>query len=398
MQAVIYCGGFGSRLGNKTKKIPKPILKINQKPFLYYVIKNLERFGVKEVLLLTYFQHEKIKKFVNESNFKKIKISLIREKKKLGTAGSLKNAKRYLKKEFFLLNGDTFFNFNILDLKKKYHQKGNICLAMALSVNKKKRFKPISINKNSNFLISSKKYSSNFINAGFYYVSKKILKYINKNNFSLEDEVFSKLITDKQAIGEIYADKRNLFIDIGVPKDFAKAAKTLKKINAKKTVFLDRDGVINYDYGYVHTVNKFKWKKKVIEFIKFLNDRDCYIFVVSNQSGVGRGYYNIKKVFYLHEWINKKLIMYGAHIDEFYIACYFKNSKNYSSKVEYKRRKPNIGMINEAKKNWMINESKSLLIGDNKIDIQTAKNAKIKNHILLVKDNIYSFKNNKFFK
>ena len=130
----------------------------------------------------------------------------------------------------------------------------------------------------------------------------------------------------------------------------------------------------------------------------FLNDKDYNVIVISNQSGVGRGYYSINKVYKLHRWINSKLILQGAHIDEFYIACYFKNSKNYSSKVEYKRRKPNIGMINEAKKNWMINESKSLLIGDNKIDIQTAKNAKIKNHILLVKDNIYSFKNNKFFK
>ena len=398
MQAVIYCGGFGSRLGNKTKKIPKPILKINNVPFLTYLIKNLIRYGIKEVLLLSYFQHEKILEFVRNSNFKGIKISTIKEKRKLGTAGSLLNAKKYLKKEFFLLNGDTFFNFNILDLKKKYNQKRNICFAMALSINKKKRFKSISINKNSNFITSSSKKNKNYINAGFYYVSKKIFNYINKKNFSLEEEVFPKLISNKQAIGVTYLNKRNLFIDIGIPKDLLNAKKTLKQINNKKTVFLDRDGVINYDYGYVHTTKKFKWKKNIIKFIKFLNDEDCYVFVISNQSGVGRGYYNVQKVFYLHNWINRKLINHGAHIDQFNIACYYKDSKNYSSKFEYRKRKPNIGMIREIKKKWSINETKSLLIGDKMIDIETAKNAKIKNSILLIKDNIYSLKNHKFFK
>ena len=118
MQAVIYCGGFGSRLGNKTKIIPKPILKINNVPFLFYIIKDLQRYGIKEIILLTYYKHQKIVNFVKKSKFKDIKIKFIREKKKLGTAGSLVNAKKYLRDEFFLLNGDTFFNFNKLDLKK----------------------------------------------------------------------------------------------------------------------------------------------------------------------------------------------------------------------------------------------------------------------------------------
>ncbi len=398
MQAVIFCGGFGSRLGSKTKIFPKPILKINNIPFLSYIIRDLQRYGIKEVLLLTYYKHEKIVKFIKNSKFKNIKITTIKEKKKSGTAGSLINAKKYLRKEFFLLNGDTFFNFNILDLKEKFRLRKNICFAMALSANSNKRFKSISINKNSNFITSSSKKNKNYINAGFYYVSKKIFNYINKTNFSLEEEVFPKLISNKQAIGVTYLNKRNLFIDIGIPKDLIKAKKTLKKINNKKTVFLDRDGVINYDYGYVHTIKKFKWKKNIIKFIKFLNDEDCYVFVISNQSGVGRGYYNVQKVFYLHDWINKKLINHGAHIDQFYIACYYKDSKNYSSKFEYRKRKPNIGMIREIKKKWSINLTKSLLIGDKKIDIETAKNAKIKNSILLIKDNIYSLKNHKFFK
>ena len=398
MQAVIYCGGFGSRLASKTKIIPKPILKINNIPFLTYVIRNLQRYGVKEILLLTYYKHEKIVNFIKNFKFKNIKITPIREKKKLGTAGSLLNAKKYLRREFFLLNGDTFFNFNILDLKKNFHLKKKICFAMALSINSKKRFTSISTEKKSNFLNNSKNNIDNFINAGFYYVSKKIFNFIDKDDFSLEDQVFPKLILKKQIIGIKYISKRNLFIDIGVPKDFKKSQVVLEQIFDKKTVFLDRDGVINYDYGYVHSKKKFVWKKNIIKFIKFLNDNDFYTIVISNQSGVGRGYYSINKVFKLHEWINKELNIKGAHIDDFFIACYFKNSKEYSSLREFKRRKPNTGMIDDAIRKWKINKNKSLLIGDQLTDIQAAKNSKIKHSILLNNSNILKFLDHKFFK
>lgn len=398
MQAVIYCGGFGSRLARKTKIIPKPILKINNIPFLTYIIRNLQRYGVTEILLLTYYKHEKIVNFIKNSEFKNIKITPIKEKKKLGTAGSLVNAKKYLKSEFFLLNGDTFFNFNILDLKKNFHLKKNICFAMALSINSKKRFTSITTEKKSNFLSNSKKNIDNFINAGFYYVSKRILNFIDVDDFSFEDQIFPKLILKKQAIGIKYTGKRNSFIDIGVPKDLKKSQFILKKIFNKKTVFLDRDGVINYDYGYVHSKKKFVWKKNVIKFIKFLNDNDFYVIVVSNQSGVGRGYYSIDKVSKLHEWINKELNVKGAHIDDFFIACYFKNSKKYSSLRELKRRKPNTGMIDEAIKIWKINKNKSLLIGDQLTDIQAAKNSNIKYSILLNNSNILEVLDHKFFK
>ena len=378
MQAVIYCGGFGSRLGNKTKIIPKPILKINKIPFLFYIIKDLQRYGVKEILLLTYYKHQKIFNFVKNSKFKDLKIKLIREKKKLGTAGSLANAKKYLRNEFFLLNGDTFFNFNKLDLKRNFHLKKNICFAMALSSNSKKRFTSISTEKKSNYLNNSKRHTGNFINAGFYYVSKKIFKFIDKKNFSLEEEIFPKLILKKQAIGIKYTSKRNLFIDIGVPRDLKKSQIILKKIFNKKTVFLDRDGVINYDYGYVHKKNNFKFKKNIFKAIKLLNDNNYYVIIISNQSGIGRGYYNKSDVDSLHCWINKKLNNYGAYIDKFYFAPYYKFSKNKKYLRDRKDRKPNIGMFLRALNDFNIIKKGSFYIGDKNVDRIAAKNFKIK--------------------
>ena len=137
--------------------------------------------------------------------------------------------------------------------------------------------------------------------------------------------------------------------------------------------------------------------KNIIKFIKFLNDNDYYVFIISNQSGVGRGYYSINKVYKLHEWINKKLNDSGAHIDDFFIACYFKNSKKYSSLKELNRRKPNTGMIDEATNKWKINKNKSLLVGDQITDIKAARNSKIKYSILLKDLDILNVLNHKFF-
>ena len=134
--------------------------------------------------------------------------------------------------------------------------------------------------------------------------------------------------------GKKYTNKNNNFIDIGVPKDYLKVERFLSKNILKTSVFLDRDGVINKDTGYVYKIKDFIWRTKVIEAIKYLNDNGYYVFVVTNQAGVGRGYYNIKDVVKLHNWMNYELNKNGAYIDEFFIQHTIKAQKKI-----YKKRK-----------------------------------------------------------
>ena len=96
----------------------------------------------------------------------------------------------------------------------------------------------------------------------------------------------------------------------------------------KKAVFLDRDGVINKDFGYVHKKEKILWRKNIFKFINFLKNRGYLVFVITNQSGVGRGYYSLKDVNNLHNWMNSVFIDNGSHIDEFYYSPYYKFSTN----------------------------------------------------------------------
>ena len=91
---VILCGGYGSRLKQLTKKIPKPLLEVNNKPFLYYLINNLKRFGLKNILILSHYKSDEFKVYF-KNNFKEMNIRVLKEKSKLGTGGSILNSIKY---------------------------------------------------------------------------------------------------------------------------------------------------------------------------------------------------------------------------------------------------------------------------------------------------------------
>ena len=148
----------------------------------------------------------------------------------------------------------------------------------------------------------------------------------------------------------------------------------------KPAVFLDRDGVINKDKGHVYKINDFEWIDGAKESIKYLNDKGYYIFVVTNQSGIARGYYSEKDVSLLHDHITKELKNIEAHIDEFFISPYHPINKNEYLHLSH-FRKPETGMLDLAASKWPIDKSKSFLIGDKITDIKCAENFCIKGHL-----------------
>ena len=143
----------------------------------------------------------------------------------------------------------------------------------------------------------------------------------------------------------------------------------------KKAVFFDRDGVLNVDKGYHYKIETFEWIQGAREAIKFLNNLEFLVIVITNQSGVSRGYYSEKKVINLHEWMNKDLRNCNAEINDFFY------STELPSKNKKTRRKPNPAMINEAIIKYSIDRKKSFMIGDKQSDVEAAQNAFIKGYL-----------------
>tara|TARA_B100000941_G_C28505040_1_gene556748 strand:- start:194 stop:1402 length:1209 start_codon:yes stop_codon:yes gene_type:complete len=389
-QAVIFVGGLGTRLGKITKKIPKPLIKVNNKPFIEHLIYFFSKQGIEEIILLTGYKKNLFKKkYHKKIFFQKTKVICCGESKPLGTGGALLNAKKFLNDYFYLCNGDTYFDFNLQDLKLNMKKNSLIKLAIAKKKGNKNRYSYLSFNKNKMLSFSSNiATNSGYINSGYYFVNKKILKKINKKICSLESDIFPNLIKEKKVEAKLYKEKFNKFIDIGIPKDLKRSDRFLNMHINKKAVFLDRDGVINKDFGYVHKKEKILWRKNIFKFLNFLKNRGFLVFVITNQSGVGRGYYNLKDVNNLHNWMNSVLMENGSYIDEFYYSPYYKFSTNKKFRKNENLRKPGIGFFKIAKKKFRFMTKKSFMIGDTLSDMQFAKNSKLNGFQLKFSDDI----------
>ena len=142
---------------------------------------------------------------------------------------------------------------------------------------------------------------------------------------------------------------------------------------SQKAAFLDRDGVINEDTGYLNNIKDFKWIEGAIDALKILKENNFLIIIISNQSGVSRGYFSKQDVHNLHKWINLQLSEHNVKIDDFFFATEHPNTE--TSKT---RRKPSPRMIEEAIKKYNLNRADCFMVGDKDIDVLAAKNANIR--------------------
>ena len=145
-----------------------------------------------------------------------------------------------------------------------------------------------------------------------------------------------------------------------------------------KCAFLDRDGVINQDKGYISKVSDFKIYPGVGKAISLLNKRNYLVIIITNQSGIGRGLIKIKELENLHNHLRKKIKKDRAKIDDIFYCPFHPEFGRGKYKKKSNDRKPGDGMIRKAIKKWKIDTKKSFMIGDKISDKIAAKKAKIK--------------------
>lgn len=215
-QAVILVGGRGTRLKHLTDQIPKPMMKINEKPFLEILLSKLAEQGFSNFLFLTGYLSNEIKNYFKDGTNWNVQIKYSDEKESLGTGGGLKNASNFLQDKFLLLNGDTYFPIFFPDFIEYAESKNKICTVACYSGSLLNDTK-FNLKLNSSGLIekyskSKKNNEFNSIDAGAYYIKKEILSLIDTKICSLETTVFPKLIFFKELAGYPSLTK---FYDIG---------------------------------------------------------------------------------------------------------------------------------------------------------------------------------------
>jgi D,D-heptose 1,7-bisphosphate phosphatase len=381
---IILAGGLGSRLGSLTKKFPKPLIKINNNYFLDILIRQLAKYNFEKIYILAGYKGEQIYKKFNNKIYNFIKVKCFIEKKNLGTWGAINNYKKIFKNNFILTNADSLIKLNLHNfIKKKINKQSMMKMILVKNINYKSNKTLAGLNLSKNKVILSRR--SQYMNGGVYFINKKLLKISKYTKFkSLENQIIPKLLDLKKIEG---IKTSNFFLDIGTYKNLKFAKKNLFLELENRAVFLDRDGVINYDKGYTFQWNKFKFKKNVLKGLKLLVKNNYLIFVVTNQAGIAKGYFTEEDFIKLHKKIKTYLASKDIYFNDVKYCPYHPDgiSKKYRKNTQF--RKPGNLMIKEIQKEWNIDITRSIMIGDKFTDKTAAEKSGI--YFEFSKDNFY---------
>jgi len=145
----------------------------------------------------------------------------------------------------------------------------------------------------------------------------------------------------------------------------------------RPAVFLDRDGTLNHDTGYVHRIVDFRWLPGAVNAIRRLNDCGYYVFVVTNQSGVARGLHDETAIRDLHGWMNEELRAASAHIDDIRYCPHHPQAAIAAYRIACPCRKPAPGMLVDLMNTWPVIREASVMIGDKERDAAAGRAAGI---------------------
>lgn len=148
-----------------------------------------------------------------------------------------------------------------------------------------------------------------------------------------------------------------------------------------KAAFFDRDGVLNVDKSYLYKIEDLEWIDGAKEALAYLTQQGYTVFVVTNQSGIARGYYTVDDMNKLHDFMVQQVAAAGGKIEKFYYCPHLPEGKIAEYAVECDCRKPKPGLILRAFEEYDINKDAAFLIGDKPRDVESAEAAGIKGYL-----------------
>jgi len=151
----------------------------------------------------------------------------------------------------------------------------------------------------------------------------------------------------------------------------------------KPALFLDRDGVINIETHYLHRIEDFKFIPGTFKACRTFQASGYAIIIITNQAGIGRGYYTETDFHHLTAWMTRQFQANGIHITQTYYSPYHPTHGIGDYRRDHPDRKPNPGMLHRAQKDWHIDLAASVLVGDKESDIQAGQAASVKTTVLV---------------
>ena len=375
-EAIILAGGKGARLRSVVSNVPKPMAKIQDRPFLEILIENFHAKGITHFILSVGYMADSISDYF-KNKYPNLDISFSWENEPLGTGGAIRLALEHVRGQHALvLNGDSLFDVQIEELKS--FGVDDLPIIFGCHVDDVSRYGCFLYKGNKiHHYLEKRGRGAGCINGGVYFFGKETLNSFPLNQkFSIEGDFFSKF-SEKNNATIVLSD--GYFIDIGLPESYKKAQEEIKPYIRNKALFLDRDGVINVDTGYLHKSEDCVFIDGLTGLLQTAKGLGYLNIVVTNQAGIGRGYYSENEFHAFMDWMNACL---GNLVDDYFFCPFHPEHGIGSYRCDSWDRKPNPGMFEKAIKKHNISPLRSMMIGDNLSDIEAANKVNIAKTLL----------------
>ena len=395
--AVIMAGGKGSRLLSITNdEIPKPMVPVDGKPLLEYQVEKLKSYGIKKIVMIVGHLGEKIVDHFKDGKDFGVEIDYIFEKEPLGTAGAFYYLKDKIDaKDFMLVFGDIFFDMDF-DRMEDFHFKNSALTTLLAHPNGHPYDSDLIQTDDTGRVIGfDSKHNvrdywyDNMVNAGMYIINKRLLDLVKE---PVKTDFEKDILANQVKLGaSIYAYHTPEYVkDVGTVDRINATVEELKSgliqsknlKNKQIAIFLDRDGTMNVSKGFISKADDLELIPGTIDAIKAINKSGALAIVITNQPVIARGECSFEELHNIHNKLKTLLGEKGAFVDDIFY-CPHHPDKGFEGEVpelkfDCECRKPKTGMIDEAVKKYNINLSKSYMVGDSTMDLETARNAGIK--------------------
>lgn len=406
MKVVIMAGGRGTRITSVASDIPKPMIKIGDKPVLEHELECLRSQGFTDIIITVSHLGQIIMDYFGDGSKVSpatgkpfgVHIEYYFEKEPLGNAGALFKIKEKLTEDFLLLNADALFD---VDFNRfvDYHRQHGALVTLFAHANDHPYDSGLLVVDKDNYVQqwltkedTRPQYYRNIVNGGLHVLSPKVLDVeINTPKVDLDRQILKPLAgTGKM----LCYNSPEYAKDMGTPERYYAACADYKsgKIqgknlrNKQKAIFLDRDGTINKYVGYLRTPEQFELLDGVGEAIRKINLSGYLAIVVTNQPVIARGEVTVDGLQEIHNKMETMLGKEGAYLDGVYY-CPHHPDKGFAGEVEEFKivcecRKPKAGLLLQAAKDFNIDLSQSWMIGDSENDVLAGRNAGCKTALI----------------
>lgn len=405
-------GGKGTRISSIASDIPKPMIPIFNKPILQYQIECLKNNGITDITLVTGHLGHFINEFFGDGSKFGVKISYFDETEPLGTAGALYKISG-LNEDFLLLCGDTIFDIDFnrfIKFHKEHkalaslishpnsHPYDSALLITEIEQPEEEGLLPQDSHKVIQWLNKEdeRTWYKNRVNAGIEIISPELLSLaketLTKEKVDLDRDILKPFVKT----GRIFAyDTPEYIKDMGTPDRFYQTEKDIKSTlvhqrnlsNKQKAIFLDRDGTLTKDVGFVREIEQLELIEGCAEAVKMINNAGYLAIIITNQPVIARGEVTFEQLQQINNKLETLLGKEGAYIDGFYYCPHHPDKGFEGERIAYKKvcncRKPDTGLIKKAVEDFNIDVSQSFMIGDSSRDIQCGEKAGCKKSILV---------------